>query len=589
MAYRDEDRVVVSEVTSRRPSSAGEGPLMKEAHEALESHGPRWAFTSFELDLDGYVEQFNEQVIGAYAGGKGGALPADVGIARSLVPAGTGVFRDFSHVSPALPHFIAANCVACMECVTACPDTAILGKVAEAEPLADRGRRIPDDAEREFFHAQWVETTKFHGVYAKKGEPGGSFAIYIDPAKCKGCGECVEVCGSHAALEMVEKSEPLVERYRALTEHMRALPETPARFLARRLPVDTMLKEERALLYVGGAGSCAGCGEATAIRMMLAATGEDYEKADIGIVAATGCNTVYGSTYPHNPFRVTWTNSLFENAPTVAMGIRTRWEQEGQPQRRLWVIGGDGAMYDIGFQALSRLLASGMDVKVLVLDTQVYSNTGGQASTSTVTAAAAKMSPHGSAIPGKMERRKELSNIAMMHPDVYVAQTSTAYVPHFYQAIKEANAYPGPAVVNVFTTCQPEHGVADDVSSLQAGRAVMSRAFPLFIHDPRKGERLRERISLRGNPGMADDWAPDPKTRQPYTFVEYARSEGRFAKQFGKDGAPSENLLAAQADRLANWHLLQELAGVGAPGGAGAKSAPKVAPAKAAPKEAGAE
>jgi hypothetical protein len=71
--------------------------------------------------------------------------------------------------------------------------------------------------------------------------------------------------------------------------------------------------------------------------------------------------------------------------------------------------------------------------------------------------------------------------------------------------------------------------------------------------------------------------------------VEYARSEGRFAKQFGKDGAPSENLLAAQADRLANWHLLQELAGVGAPGGAGAKSAPKVAPAKAAPKEAGAE
>jgi len=74
MAYRDEDRVVVSEVTSRRPSSAGEGPLMKEAHEALESHGPRWAFTAFELDLDGYVEQFNEQVIGAYAGGKGGAL-----------------------------------------------------------------------------------------------------------------------------------------------------------------------------------------------------------------------------------------------------------------------------------------------------------------------------------------------------------------------------------------------------------------------------------------------------------------------------------------------------------------------------------
>ncbi len=581
MAYREEDRTVVSHVTSRRPSSSGEGPLTKEAHEDLESHGPHWAFTAFEMDLDGYVEQFNSQVIGAYSGGKGAALPADVGIARSLVPPGTGVFRDFSHVSPELPHFIAANCVACMECVTACPDTAILGKVAEAPAVAAHAETIADAEERADFLAQWVDTTKFHAVYVKKGEVGGRFAIYVDPTKCKGCGECVEVCGSHAALEMVGKAEPLVERYRARTQHLQALPETPARFLARGLPVDTMLKDERALLYVGGAGSCAGCGEATAIRMMLAATGEEYPKEDIGIVAATGCNTVYGSTYPHNPFRVTWTNSLFENAPTVAMGVRTRWEQIGWGHKRLWVFGGDGAMYDIGFQALSRLLASGMDIKVLVLDTQVYSNTGGQASTATPTGAAAKMAPHGSAIPGKVERRKELSNIALMHPDVYVAQTSTAYIPHFYQAIKDANAYPGPAVVNVYTTCQPEHGVADDLSQLQARRAVMSRAFPLFVHDPRKGERLRERISLRGNPGAAEDWAPDAKTKGLYTFVEFARTEGRFAKQFAADGTPSPALLAAQQDRLANWHLLQELAGEGAPGAPAAKAAPAKAAGKA--------
>ena len=556
---------------------------MKEAHEPLEVGGPQWAFTAFEMDLDGYVDQFNEQVIGAYSGGEGGALPADVGIARSLVPPGTGVFRDFSHVSPELPHFIVEKCVACMECVTACPDTAILGKVAESHIVDAEAEAILDEGERDDFRAQWVETTKFHGVYAKKGETGGLFAIYVDPAKCKGCGECVEVCGSHAALEMVTKEEPLVQRYRTRTQHMQSLPESPERFLARKLPVDTMLKEDRSLLYVGGAGSCAGCGEATAIRMMLAATGEEYDREDIGIVAATGCNTVYGSTYPHNPFRVTWSNSLFENAPTVAMGVRTRWEQQGWGHKRLWVFGGDGAMYDIGFQALSRLLASGMDVKVLVLDTQVYSNTGGQASTSTLTGAAAKMAPYGSAIPGKVERRKELANIAMMHPGVFVAQTSTAYIPHFYQAIKDANAYPGPALVNVYTTCQPEHGVADDLSQLQARRAVTSRAFPMFVFDPRKGERMRERLSLRGNPGTADDWATDPKTKQPFDFVEFARTEGRFAKQFSADGKPSEALLAAQADRLANWHLLQELAGVGQPAAA-EKPAPKAAPDKAAPK-----
>src|SRR5262249_62102913 len=96
-----------------------------------------------------------------------------------------------------------------------------------------------------------------------------------------------------------------------------------------------------------------------------------------GIVAATGCNTVYTSTYPYNPYLVPWTNSLFEDAPTYAIGVRMRWDQMGWKDRPLWVIGGDGAMYDIGFPALSRLFASGVDLKVVVLDPQGYSNTGG--------------------------------------------------------------------------------------------------------------------------------------------------------------------------------------------------------------------
>ena len=557
-----EDRTVVSHVTSRRPSSRGEGPLVKESGQPLESHGPQWSSTEFQIDLDRYVGEFNEQVIGAYGSGREEALPADVGVARSLVPPGTAVFRDFSYVSPELPRFIAEQCVACMECVTACPDTAILGKVAEPEAVAAQAGMIAEEPARQDFLAQWVRTTKFHGLLEKKGEAGGLFAIWVDPAKCKGCGECVEVCGSHAALEMRVKDDALLEAQRARARAMQALPETPARFLAKRLPVHAMLKEERALLYLGGAGSCAGCGEATAIRMMLAATGEEFAREEIGIVAATGCNTVYGSTYPYNPYRVTWTNSLFENAPAVAMGVRARWDQLHGQRRRLWVLGGDGAMYDIGFQSLSRLLASGMDIKVLVLDTQVYSNTGGQASTSTFTAQSAKMAPYGHAIRGKTEHRKELANIAMMHPEVYVAQTATAFMAHFYQAIREANVYPGPALVNVYTTCQPEHGVADDMSQAQARRAVNGRAFPLFIHDPRKGDSLKARLSLKGNPAAAEDWPTDSKTGQPNTFVDFARSEGRFAKQFDAAGNPSAALLSAQEDRLRNWRLLQELAGI---------------------------
>src|SRR5207247_1534998 len=84
--------------------------------------------------------------------------------------------------------------------------------------------------------------------------------------------------------------------------------------------------------------------------------------------------------------------------------------------------GGDGAMFDIGFQSLSRLFASGMNIKVFVLDTQVYSNTGGQASTSSYTGQNTKMSVHGKTIAGKQERRKEIAQIAMMHPRTFVAQ-----------------------------------------------------------------------------------------------------------------------------------------------------------------------
>ena len=559
---KDRDDSAAIDETPQRPASRVEWPLVKEPGAALESHGAHFSFLDFEIDLDRFVGEFNEQVIGAYGQGAGAVLPADTGIARSLVPPGTGVFRDFSHVAPALPQFVADNCVACMECVNVCPDTAILGCVSEPEVLASASAAIVTDAERADFDAQWVRTTKFYDVVEKKGEQGGMFNIHIDPTKCKGCGECVVACGNHEALEMIEKTEDLIESFRNRHRLIQDLPETPERFLARKLPVDLMLNEDRCLLYVGGAGSCAGCGEATAIRMMLAATGDMYKREEIGIIAATGCNTVYGATYPYNPYLVTWSNSLFENAPAVAMGVRVRWDQQGWQGKRLWVLGGDGAMYDIGFQSLSRMLCSGMDIKVLVLDTQVYSNTGGQASTASYTSQEAKMSPYGRVQPGKIERRKELSNIAFMHPEVYVAQTSTAYVNHFQGVIREANEFPGPALVNVFTTCQPEHGVGDDMAIVQSRRAVQSRAFPLFVHDPRKGERMRDRLSLRGNPSVSEDWAKDGKTGEPYTFIDFARTEGRFRRQFNADGEPSEQLLSAQADRLRNWRLLQELAGL---------------------------
>ncbi len=505
---------------------------------------------------------FNNRVVDAYNKGtaeKG--LAADDQVARSIVPGGTGVLRDFSYIAPDIPEFITENCVGCMDCVTQCPDTAILGKAIEPSVLEQQLSTISDPAERQKMSEQWANTKKYWDVLEKKGVGGGKFGIFIDPSKCKGCAECVDACGDHNALKMIRKDDDNLKWYQSAFNFYKKAPETPAKFINDKALADMMLAE-RALLYVGGAGSCMGCGEATALRMMLAATGFVYGKENIGMVAATGCNTVYTSTYPYNPYIIPWTNSLFENAPADAMGVRTRWDQLGWKSKRLWIVGGDGAMLDIGFQSLSRMFAAGMDIKVLVLDTQVYSNTGGQASTGSFKGQDAKMSFHGKEIKGKKENRKEIANIAMMHKDVYVAQTTCSHINHFYKAVMEANEYPGPAIVNVFTTCQPEHGVADNMAEHQARLAADSRAFPVFIYDPRKGSRFKERLSLAGNPNSKEDWYVNPKTGEAVNFVTFARSEGRFAKQFDKEGNPSDTILAAQQDRLENWHLLQELAGL---------------------------
>ena len=105
-------------------------------------------------------------------------------------------------------------------------------------------------------------------------------------------------------------------------------------------------------------------------------------------------------------------------------------------------------------------------------------------------------------------------------------------------------------------------GVGDDVAGKQAKLAADSRAFPVFTYDPRRGETIAERMNLTGNPAPNKDWYVLPKTGEEVNFITFARTEGRFAKQFDKDGNPSELLLATNEERLRNWHLLQELAGM---------------------------
>jgi pyruvate/2-oxoacid:ferredoxin oxidoreductase beta subunit len=173
----------------------------------------------------------------------------------------------------------------------------------------------------------------------------------------------------------------------------------------------------------------------------------------------------------------------------------------------------------------------------------------------------AKMSMHGKAAWGKTEHRKELGQILMMHPDAYIAQVSPAYYNHFMRAVSAAMEYPGPSVIIAYAACMPEHGIPDDAGFARSMVAVQSRAFPLFTYDPRNGPNIRDRLDLRGNPSISEDWHVDAKTGVVYDFTLFVRGETRFAHLFDEEGNPKEHVAEIRLERLENWRRLKELAG----------------------------
>jgi pyruvate-ferredoxin/flavodoxin oxidoreductase len=206
-------------------------------------------------------------------------------------------------------------------------------------------------------------------------------------------------------------------------------------------------------------------------------------------------------------------------------------------------MGGDGAMLDIGFQNLSRLMASGKPVRVVMLDTQVYSNTGGQASTGTFTGQSADMSPHGKAMPGKSEERKELAYIAIAHRGAFVHQTSQASASHMIEGLIKGLQSRRPAVFSIYTPCPVEHGLPDEWAPKSARMALESRAFPFVTYDPDGGKTIAECMSLDGNPSIDEVWptyelkyldanGDEQILELPMTVADWAATETRFKKQF---------------------------------------------------------
>ncbi len=306
-------------------------------------------------------------------------------------------------------------------------------------------------------------------------------------------------------------------------------------------------------------------------------------RSTLGITNATGCSSVWGSTYPYNPYPFPWVNHLFQDSPSLAIGIfeghmrkmadgfiairraelelagtydpevhepsfsRFDWRQftddEFQLCPPIFAVGGDGAMLDIGFQNLSRLLASGKPIRVVVLDTQVYSNTGGQACTSGFLGQVSDMAAYGGRQHGKEEVRKELSLVAIAHRNAYVLQSSQAAPSHLLGGVLRGLQSRRPAVFALHCPCPPEHGIGDAAAANAARLSLESRAFPLLLYDPDAGPTMPERLSLDGNPSVNERWptyelkyVDDAGNEQvmalPVTIADWAATEGRFKRHF---------------------------------------------------------
>jgi pyruvate-ferredoxin/flavodoxin oxidoreductase len=213
-------------------------------------------------------------------------------------------------------------------------------------------------------------------------------------------------------------------------------------------------------------------------------------------------------------------------------------------EKTVWIVGGDGWAYDIGYGGLDHVLSSGRNVNILILDTEVYSNTGGQASKATPRGASAKF-----AASGKTSAKKDLAMIAQASGDVYVAQVAIgANEQQAVRALLEAQAWPGVSVVIAYATCIA-HGIEMSTSMSHQKTAVASGYWPLT--------RYRPSEEAEGHPFKLDSKKPTIPIR------EFALAETRFSMLARSDHEHSEHLLAlSQADADERWRLYSQLAGV---------------------------
>jgi pyruvate-ferredoxin/flavodoxin oxidoreductase len=532
--------------------------------------------------------EFVRDVTGPMIAGSGDDLPVSALPVDGTFPTGTARYEKRS-IAHEIPIWDPSICIDCAKCALVCPHAAIRMKVFEPGALEE----APDG----FLSKQWKA----------RDLPGMLMTIQVAPDDCTGCGICVETCPAHSKEEVRHKSinlEPkdnhlAVERRRY--EFFLTIPEIDRSLVAPATVKGSQMLEP----LFEYSGACEGCGETPYLKLLTQLFGDRLLVANAtGCSSIYGGNlpTTPWSTNADGRGPA-WSNSLFEDNAEFGLGMRLALDQQEEAARTLvaelfpdlagpileadqttdaniaeqrvrvaelegrcrelgtpaarrllavagalvrktvWIVGGDGWAYDIGFGGLDHVLASGRDVNLLVLDTEVYSNTGGQSSKATPRAAVAKF-----AAGGKRTRKKDLGMIASAYGDVYVAQIAMgADNPQTVKALAEADAYPGPSLVIAYSHCIA-HGIEMKKGMEQQKLAVDTGYWPLYRYDPRHA-------SAGEHPFRLDSRPP----RLPVS--EFMSREARFAMLARARPADAAELATlAQHDVDERWHVYEQVA-----------------------------
>ena len=472
-------------------------------------------------------------------------------------------------VAVTVPEWIPENCIQCATCSFVCPHATIRTFLLSNEET----EKAPSGLK--------IASAKGKGLEEYK------FSVMVSPLDCMGCMVCLNACPANKA------GRPALKQVSQESQTFRQPAfEYAVSYVKKKettLPLGSVKGSQLSRPLLEFPGSCAGCAQTAYARLITQLFGERMY-----ISNATGCSSIWGGPAAASPYTFTkegrgpaWSNSLFEDNAEHGYGIylgqkilRDRLIKEVEnigtdtakeylktlddgrendvatkklvkdlkdekilqnkkwlSKKSVWIFGGDGWAYDIGYGGLDHVLSSGADVNIFVFDTEVYSNTGGQASKATGKGAVAQF-----AVLGKESRKKNLAEMAMSYGNVYVAQISMgADMNQTLKAIIAAENYKGTSLIIAYSPCEM-HGIKGGMSNsmLEMKKAVDAGYWHLFRYDP------------LGTPKFVID-SKEPKA----SYEEFLEGETRYSRleRFSPERAKALFESASKESRERYEHL----------------------------------